>query len=360
MKSLASNRIGLAFLILSPVLLMTLASVVVTLLLLTNLGPPQAAGADAGLARVGDDLALIVVADGAFEIAASRRAIADWGLVAPAVALSVGAVLAWWIAGRVQSRLGQAERSIELAEQKRKTHLHEIVHELRTPLAVMGTNLELAADSPDSKYLEAAHRAVMRMSRTVDDLAGHGHLAVETDSDPIDLAATATWVSQEYSGLGRTRGVFIRLADAGSVLVAGVDEAAVRTVVGNFMSNAMRFAPRGSVVGIDCGRLDDWAWLSVSDQGPGVARHDHARVFERGWQGAHDRDRKSGSGLGLTIARQLIEAQGGHVTLDAEEGGGATLALWLPLGDQSRSDAILSVDGVHPRLRPWIDEMVGV
>ena len=355
-----TSRIRLAFLILSPVLVMTLVSVGATLLILAHLGGPQSAGADAGLARVGDDLALIVVADGAFEVAASRQAIANWGLVAPAVVLCVAAVLAWWIAGRVHSQLRSAQQAIELADERRRSHLHEIVHELRTPLAVMGTNLELADDTPSgSRYLDAARRAVMRMSRTVDDLAGHGHLVVETDPEPIDLAVLAESVAQEHAGLGRTRGVFIRLADAGPVVVERVDEAALRTVAGNFMSNAMRFAPKGSVVGIDWGAHEDWAWLSVSDQGPGISLRDHPRVFERGWQGSHDRDRKSGSGLGLTIARQLTEAQGGHVTLDAEEGGGATLALWLPLSEESSPAAVLAEDGIHPSVRPWLDELVG-
>lgn len=360
MSAIATSRIRLAFLILSPVLLMTLGSVVAALSMLANIGSPQVAGPDAGLARVGDDLALILVADGAFEVAAARQAIANWGLLAPAVLLSTGSVLAWWIAGRVQSKLRSAADSIEVAEQRRESHLHEIIHELRTPLAVMGTNLELAAaTTSESRYLEAARRAVMRMSRTVDDLAGHGHLAVKTDVDPVDLAAIAEWVGQEHAGPERAREVFIRVAGTGSVVLEGVDGAALRTVVGNFMSNAVRFAPKGSVVGIDWGVHEGWAWLSVSDQGPGVAPSDHARVFERGWQGSHDRDRKSGSGLGLTIARQLTEAQGGHVTLDAEEGGGATFAVWLPLSETADPEAIVAVDGVHPLARPWF-ELVGV
>jgi two-component system sensor histidine kinase BaeS len=338
---------------------MTVVSVVATLFILADLGSPQAAGTDAGLARVGDDLALVLIADGASEVAASRQAIADWGLLAPAFVLSVGAVLAWWGAGRIYQRLDFASSSIDLADERRQRHLNEVVHELRTPLAVMGTNLELASDSIiESRYLEAARRAVTRMARTVDDLAGHGQLAVEAGNDPADLAAIAESVGQEHAGPGRARGVFVRLAESGPVILESVDESALRTVIANFMSNAMRFAPRGSVVGIDWGTVGDWSWLSVSDQGPGIAPRDHSRVFERGWQGSHDRDRKSGSGLGLAIARQLTEAQGGHVTVEAEEGGGATFAIWLPHSDDAATAAILADDGVHPMVHPWLDELV--
>ncbi len=93
-------------------------------------------------------------------------------------------------------------------------------------------------------------------------------------------------------------------------------------------------APQGSSIGIDWGRLDGWAWIAVIDEGPGLAPHLHARVFERGWQGHHERERRPGNGeagLGLTIARQLTEAQGGAVTMESEEGGGAVFTVWLPL-----------------------------
>ncbi|MFZ0013209.1 MAG: HAMP domain-containing sensor histidine kinase, partial [Acidimicrobiia bacterium] len=255
----------------------------------------------------------------------------------------------------VQARVVTAGRAIEIANLERDSHLQEIVHELRTPLAVMGTNLELAGSGGDAdKYLTAAQRAVSRMSRTVDDLSGHGRLAVEADDEPIDLARVAETVAHEHVGPGRARGVFVRLAAGDALVVRGVDPAALRTVVGNFMSNAMRFAPKGSVVGLDWGAEGEWAWISVTDQGPGMSTQDMTRVFERGWQGSHDRDRRTGSGLGLTIARQFAEAQGGHVSVDSEEGGGATLALWLPLTDTAVPDRIMAADGVRPLTRPWM------
>lgn len=359
--SAGAARARRALLILSPVLLLTFVSVVTSLILLAYLGPVSAAGADAGLARVGDDLALVLVADGATEVALARRAIANWGLLTPAVVLVVSAVVAWSISGRVQQEVEVARRSVDEADERRQTHLQEIAHELRTPLAIMGTNLELAShDAGSDRYIEAAQKAVSRMSRTVDDLAGHGHLAVESSHEPTDLAEVARSVAQEHVGPGRALGVFVRLGGGSDLIVDDIDPALVRTVLGNFMSNAMRYAPRGSVVAVDWGAFDGWLWLSVSDQGPGLAARDHARVFERGWQGAHDRDRRNGSGLGMTIARQLTEASGGHVTLDSEEGGGATFTLWLPGDVDADSSAVVAADGIHPVVRPWVDQLTTV
>jgi two-component system sensor histidine kinase BaeS len=191
------------------------------------------------------------------------------------------------------------------------------------------------------------------MSRTVDDLAGHGALAVADGEEPVGLRELAGTVALEHVGPGLARGVQIAMVGDEEVTVPGSDPAAVGSAVGNFLSNAIRYAPRGSTVVVDWGTIDAWAWLSVTDEGSGLAPEHHARVFERGWQGAHDRDRIGGSGLGLTIARQLTEAQGGAVTLVSEEGGGATFALWLPLGTGSVMADVIGADGIHPRVEPW-------
>ena len=134
------------------------------------------------------------------------------------------------------------------------------------------------------------------------------------------------------------------------------DPATVRTAVGNLVGNAVRLAPQGSAVEVDWGRIHDWAWIAVRDEGPGLAPEHHSRVFERGWQGRHDRDRADGlgrSGLGLTIARQMVEAQGGAVTIESDEGVGSTFALWLPLSADADQSVIVADDGVHPSATPW-------
>jgi signal transduction histidine kinase len=191
------------------------------------------------------------------------------------------------------------------------------------------------------------------MSRIVDDLAGHGRLAIAQATAPVDLATIAEEVVMEHSGPAQTRGAHLASRGEDRLEVPSVDRAAIQAAMGNFVSNAVRMAPRGSAVTIDWGEVSGWAWMSVTDQGPGIPPHHHARVFERGWQGAHDRDRRDGAGLGLTIARQLTEAQGGAVTLESEEGGGATFTLWLPLETGADRAAVVAADQVHPVVRPW-------
>lgn len=343
------SRVVLTFVLAVPALL--LAGVVIVASLAILLSDPGGS-TDAGLAQVGDDLALVVVVDEGVS-----DGLIDAGLLAPALALIPAVALAWWVAGRVKRVVAKAQADIAAADAERKSRLQEVAHELRTPLAVMGTNLELASleTSSDTGYIDAARRAVDRMARTVDDLAGHGGLAVEQGHGPADLGQIAQAAVADHTGLGLAKGVLVSAIGTLPTIVPSVDPAAIRTAIGNFLGNAVRLAPAGSTISVDWGEAGSWAWLAVSDEGPGLASHLHLRVFERGWQGSHDRHRAEDgdSGLGLTISRQLTEAQGGAVTVESEEGAGSTFAIWLPLEAGADRRDVVSRDQVHPLIRPW-------
>lgn len=346
------SRVVLAFILAAPALL--LAGVVMVTSLAILFSQPEG-DTDAGLARVGDDLALVVVVEEAVS-----DGIVDSGLLAPALALIPALCVAWWVAGKVKRVVADARAEIATADDERRSRLQEVAHELRTPLAVMGTNLELASLEAigDSRYIEAARRAAERMARTVDDLAGHGRLAVEQGDGPADLAQIARAAVAEHAGPGLAGGILVTTTEDLPTPVPSVDPAAVRTALGNFLSNAVRLAPAGSVVSVGWGDTGTWAWLAVTDEGPGLAPGDHARVFERGWQGAHDRHRANGgeAGLGLTISRQLTEAQGGAITVDSQEGLGSTFTIWLPLEPGADRREVVAPDQVHPTIRPWAKE----
>ncbi len=352
---MSASRVRLAIVLMAPAALVAFVVMVVTVALLVSHEPW--AEARTGIAQVGDDLAVVVVAE-----EGTIDGLIDSGLVAPVLAMIPALIVAWVVAGRVRRVVVQARAEVDAADLERRSRTQEVVHELRTPLAVMGTNLELAAmevghEHGAGGYIDAASRAVTRMARTVDDLAGHGGLAVEQGDGPVDLADVAEAAVAENVGPARARGVNVELIGTSPTTVPSVDPAAVRTAIGNFLSNAVRMAPQGSSVGVDWGRLEGWAWIAVIDEGPGLAPHLHARVFERGWQGHHDRERgarSGGAGLGLTIARQLTEAQGGAVTVESEEGGGAVFTVWLPVEIGADPRAVIAPDRIHAIARPWL------
>lgn len=350
------SRIRLTLLLAVPSLLLVGLVAGMALWSLAQIGDPTT---DAGLARTGEGLVLVIMTDGGLAVA--RDIAIDLGLIVPLAILMPALGLSWLIAGRVRRSLDRASGMVLLAEEERQTRLQEVVHELRTPLAIMGTNLELAlqgAGEAEVRYVEAARRAMGRMARTVDDLSGHGQLSVEPGDGPLDLAACARDAVAEHVGPARGRGVEVVVRDVGPLMIPSADSAVVRTVLGNFLSNSVRLAPRGSTVRVDLGLRDGWAWIAVTDEGPGLAPPLHSRAFERGWQGQHDRTRGNGAGgLGLTIARQLAEAQGGRVTVDSEEGGGATFTVWLPSVPESDPASVVASDGIHSLTRPWLTSL---
>ena len=321
----------------------------------------DAPGTQAGAARVGDDVAVVIVTDDNANAAAAqaRTDTLRWALIALALSVIPAIGVGWFAAGRMLGTVDEALADIEAAEEERLRRLQEVVHELRTPLAVMGTNLELAGTEPGTDpetgdFIDAARRAVVRMERTVEDLAGHGRLEVGAEG-PVDVAALAKEVVTEHAGPAQYRGIHLVIAGSSPTTVPTADQAAVQTALGNFLGNAVRLAPRGSAVTVDWGELSGWAWVAVADEGPGLAPEFHGRVFERGWRGRHERDRNgdAGAGLGLTIARQLTEAQRGVLTLASEEGGGSTFTVWLPLDPHVAVTDIVAADGVHPAAQPW-------
>jgi signal transduction histidine kinase len=102
--------------------------------------------------------------------------------------------------------------------------------------------------------------------------------------------------------------------------------------VGNLLSNAVRLAPTDSTVTIATGRTGSWLWLTVADQGPGIAADDLPHVFDRFWRGndGTSRSRQRRTGLGLAIVRQIVESHHGQVAVHSAPGAGSTFVLWLP------------------------------
>ncbi len=109
----------------------------------------------------------------------------------------------------------------------------------------------------------------------------------------------------------------------------------------------MRLAPEGSEIVASCGSSGSWAWMAVTDQGPGIPEEVHERIFERSWGAAdqHDRARRR-SGLGLAIVRQVMAGHGGLVTIDLPDQGSLhPVAAARP----ERPLEEVTADGIHPR-----------
>ena len=213
-------------------------------------------------------------------------------------------------------------------------------HELRNPLAIIQSNLEvaLADGSSDAasrrRAADAISRTIARMSRLTDDLLELARLEQpERRREPVDVAALLCEAADEFAAPAAARGIAITRAAADGLRVPGERELLKRALA-NLLDNAVRLAPEGSTVRLAAGSDGAWAWLAVADDGPGIAAGDEERVFSRFWRGDVGRARATGgSGLGLAIVRQVAERHGGRARVFSGRGQGSTFVMWLPLTD---------------------------
>jgi signal transduction histidine kinase len=208
-------------------------------------------------------------------------------------------------------------------------------HELRNPLAVIRTTLDVALAEPEDaeglrSAAEVARRTADRMSTTVDELMALARSSAQPERrTSVDLAEVVAEVAQEYDAEAATRGVRLsRLAPSGLVIEG--DRTALKRAQANLVSNALRVAPSGSVVHCRAGRAAGWLWFGVRDVGRGIAPDDQALVFRRAWRDGAPTAEGDGQGLGLALVRQIAEAHGGTVSVASVPGHGASFVVWLP------------------------------
>ncbi len=226
---------------------------------------------------------------------------------------------------------------IDDAFRSQRDFIHEASHELRNPLAVIRTNVEVTLSDPDASAEDLRHTAEVvqtsseRMSRLVDDLlvyARKGSLSMERDT--VDVGGIIGEAVQEFAASASAAGVRLESFAPEGLFVDG-DRLALRQALANLIANAIRVSSVDTVVRVTAGLEDPWVWIAVSDQGPGIAAEDRERVFQRFWRGEPSQERgEVRSGLGLTIVRQVAEAHGGEVKLVSEPGKGSAFAIWLP------------------------------
>lgn len=237
------------------------------------------------------------------------------------------------LADTFDDMLGRLDEAFE----SQREFIHEASHELRNPLAVIRTNLDVTLADPNAsaddlrRTAEVVHKSTERMARLVDDLliyARKGSLSLERER--VDVASIVAEAGDEFDTSAASRDIELSRATEPGLWVSG-DRLALRQALANLIVNALRVAPEGTSIRISAGREDPWVWMAVEDQGPGIAEEDQDRVFQRFWRGDGREGREEGhSGLGLTIVRQIAEAHGGTVKLVSQPGRGSAFAVWLP------------------------------
>ncbi|MFW2381548.1 MAG: sensor histidine kinase [Acidimicrobiales bacterium] len=202
---------------------------------------------------------------------------------------------------------------LEVAFDDQRRFVAEASHELRNPLAVARTNLELALSGGDPEEIREAasiaHDATSRMSVMVDELLVEARESLPVSAtETLDLAELAESVAEEHRAAARQRMIHLSV-ETKPTEVTG-DPLALRRAANNLVANALRLAPEHSTVTIRADSEAGRGRLSVTDEGPGLTAEERTRVFDRFWQGAGQEGR--GAGLGLAIVKRIAERHGGH------------------------------------------------
>ncbi len=233
------------------------------------------------------------------------------------------------------------ERLQEINEAQRR-FVSDAAHELRTPLTAIRGNLSLLRRFPNTpeddrlEMLNDAERESTRLTRLIADLLslarGESHTEVEPADVPLDRLLEEAW--RGVRSLSERRRFDLGLLEP---LVVHGDPDALKQLVLILLENAVKYSPEDGIVRLEVTGRDGWAQVRVANEGAGIAPADLERVFERFYRTDKARSRSggaTGTGLGLTIARQIVERHGGRIWLEnAAESGMTVAVVQLPLRD---------------------------
>ena len=240
--------------------------------------------------------------------------------------------------GQLAENFNAMARTLDGYEHMRRQWISDISHELRTPLAVLRGEIEAIQDGvrqPTADRLASLHDEIIRITRLVDDL----HLLSLADSDSLHLdrqtvfpARILAAQAEKYRPRFEDRGIALRLAVDGSdnIRVMG-DANRLEQVFTNILENAAKYVRAPGHIEVMARSDAQAVILTVSDSGPGVPDDALPRLFDRLYRVDASRSRETGgSGLGLSICRQIIDRHDGRIWAAHSAMGGLTIAIRLP------------------------------
>ena len=227
--------------------------------------------------------------------------------------------------------------NLECNEQLRRNMVADVAHELRTPLSNLRGYLEAIHDGvvkPDNETIRFLNEEASTLSRLIDDLqelslADAGELKLVRQVEDISrlISESITAVQTKASD----KGITVSSVLPSSLPAINVDAHRIKQVMHNLLENALAHTGQNGQITVKAWFENNLIHISVADTGEGIPADDLQNIFERFYRVDRSRTRATGgSGLGLTIARRLVEAHGGEITVTSDIGKGSTFTFTLP------------------------------
>jgi len=234
---------------------------------------------------------------------------------------------------------------LEEEVRKRTEFTRALVHELKTPitpvLAAAELLLEEIKDERSLKLVRSIDRSASNLNRRIDELMDL--IRGETGMLPLNLISVDAVsllrdIGLEMMPVALRAGYSLTVDLPSSNPVVSADRDRLRQIIQNLLNNAFKFTPEGGGITLRAREEGDDLIVEVQDTGPGISKADQERLFDPYYRRVEDRERLSGLGLGLAIAKTLVELHGGRIWVESKKGQGSTFGFSLPLETASRKE----------------------
>jgi signal transduction histidine kinase len=246
--------------------------------------------------------------------------------------------------GQLAAAFNNMSAELESLERLRRELVANVSHELKTPISAVRAHLENLLDGverPDPETLQVMLSQTERLGRLIDQLLDLSRIEsgeLRLNRAPIPLHPLVREVLSEIEMARADRGVRVADAVPDDLPPVLVDPERVHQVLFNLLDNAVRYTPPGGEVTVAAHRGNRGCEVAVSDTGPGIAPEHLPRLFERFYRADAARSRgDGGTGIGLAIARSVVEAHGGHIRAESRLGHGSVFTFDLPVADAAET-----------------------
>ncbi|MCK5634536.1 MAG: HAMP domain-containing protein [Anaerolineales bacterium] len=247
--------------------------------------------------------------------------------------------------GELTASFNRMSEELDRSMSIRRQMTADIAHELRTPISIILGHADAIHDRvlpPTQETFDIIRDEACRLERLVEDLrilsmADAGELPLTRR--PIPPNTLLEDVAAAYHPLALERGIEVHSNIAADLPEVNVDRDRMAQVLGNLLSNALRYTPEGGSVTISVSCLEQDVKICIQDTGPGIGAEDIQHVFDRFYRADKSRQRDSGgSGLGLAIAKSIVENHDGRIWAESSDDSGTTFCITLPVADTHQSD----------------------
>ncbi|MGH2597390.1 MAG: sensor histidine kinase [Actinomycetota bacterium] len=246
--------------------------------------------------------------------------------------------------GQLATAFNRMSAELENLEQSRRDLVANVSHELKTPIAAIRAHLENLLDGveqPEPRTMQVMLAQTERLGRLIEQLLELSRLEsgeLPLQREEIPLASIVTQVLSEIEMARSDRGVAVESELPNDLPSVDADRERVHQVLFNLVDNAVRFTPAGGAVTVSAHRHNGSVEVKVADTGVGIPPEHLPRLFERFYRADPARSRgDGGTGIGLAIARSVVEAHGGHIRAESELGRGSVFTFDLPVAPAAKN-----------------------